>query len=631
MKSQSRTNGWKVALGIFLLAACIVALLSWESKGRPGLSNRSVAPSEKADTKMAVYLKLCKGKTLAGEGKHAEALAIFEEISRTEADSEYGWDADIQAAHSMGFLGQHEKALARCDRIIAHCPLEDEIPKVRLVKADIYSLAGQHDQAIKHLEQLIVEYTDTKSLICEQSLIGMTVVYSRIGQFGLMQAVFERIVNDYPGAEASRRKWAKKAIEVAKKKVRELQKTRIDQFLADKEIHHIDKLDPEITTWTAEDGPYLITQPLVLKSDMTLRISAGTQVRFGIDGVIQVEGRLEVIGTQDKPVELVPLSNDPTKDSWTGIEFTTSNGEASRFSYCRFLGANVAINAKHSRLELDHCIFDRCGRACILASQETQLTMNHCTIMNGYRVGVEGESGAVIQIADCRISGLVSHGVALKEVSDKTSFRRVRIEQCGWDGVLVRGRCSPTIDDCQIIDNGGNGIHALEEASPTVSNSWVENNTKAGIRLKEHWGAALRGNTIIDNRFGGIIAEIRCNGEIIDNHIENNGKAGLLLRLDSAPTLTHNRFIKNKGPGLVIQNSQPKLLRDNQFIDNAEAALRNESVGTIKAAYNWWSLDNESEIAKLIQDKDSNPAWGKVEFKPWLTEPPRTQKDDAEK
>jgi parallel beta-helix repeat protein len=580
---------------------------------------------------LAIYQRLCEGKRLAGEGKHAEALSIFNEIVGAEAGSSYGWDADIQAAHSMGYLGQHKEALARCDRIINDCPLEDEIPKTQLVKADIYSLAGQHDVAIKLLEKIIVENTDVNSLVCEEALVEMTIVYTRTGQFGLVRAVMERIAADYPGDEARRRKWAISKVDFIRKEASKLQKPRIEELLARKGFQKVEKLDGGPITWTAENGPYLVTQPLVIGSDDTLRIESGTQVRFGVLGELQIKGRLEVLGTAEKPVELLPLGDDTTIDSWMGLELTAGkNSGASKLTHCRLVGANIGLNASRGLIELDRCVFDRCGRAGILASRGVGLAVTNCKIVNCYRVGVECESKAVLHMADCQINGLTTYGVKLKEVSDKSSLTRTLIEHCGWDGVFVRGRCSPTIEACQILNNKGSGVRALDGASPTVLNTRIQNNGGAGIQLKERWAAVLRGNTIVSNGNGGVVAEVRCNGEIVGNRLENNGQVGLLLRMDCAPSITNNRFIKNQGPGLLLQNSQPKKLRDNQFISNTGAALRNEGIGSVQAAHNWWNTTSEKEIAQLIQDRRSNPQWGEVNFTPWLSEAPTLSKDNPD-
>jgi len=355
-----------------------------------------------------------------------------------------------------------------------------------------------------------------------------------------------------------------------------------------------------------------------------LRIEAGTRIRFGVLGSLRVEGALEVAGTADQPVNLIPLSDDPTKDWWVGIELAPGEGEGgSRLSHCRVMGAEIGVRAAGGRAEVDHCTFERCGRVSVLAARRGHLTMADCEVVNGYRIGVECEAAAGLQITGGKITGLTTHGVMLKEAAGESFIRGSRIERCGWDGVLVRGTCSPMIEDCRILDNGGNGVCATEGASPAVVNTRVENNAKAGISLQERWEAAIRGSTVGGNRGGGIVAKVRCNGEITDNLIENNGRVGLSLSLDCAPSVTNNRFFKNQGPGLLLQNSQPKALRDNQFIGNAEAALRNEGDGVVQAAHNWWGSTSETEIAKLIQDRSDNPAWGEVEFRPWLSSEPR--------
>ena len=623
MERRRKTRTWLAGLVLLVFAGGLAAFLAWESRGRSGTRRAALSLPDEAVAHMAVYERLCGGKKLAGEGKHAEALAIFEELVRTEGGSDFGWDADIQAAASMGCLGQHEDSLSRLDRIVANCPLEEEVCKARMAKAEVLSLAGEHDAAVRLYNELIKANTNKQPRMCEEALIGMTVVYARTEQPGLVRAALDWLITDYPGAEDTRRRWAQGKVASLRSKTGERQSATIGQLLAEKKATRIDDLGAGISTWTAEGGPYLVVDPLVIQPGAVLRIEAGTVVRFGVSGGLEIAGVLELKGTADGPVSLVPLSDDPSKDWWVGIKLQTDKGQtASRLAYCRVVGAEIGVDISRGRVEMDHCRFDRCGRVSVKAAPGTQLDMSRCEIEGGHRIGVECGRDSHLAMTDCRISDLTTHGVLLEEVADGSFIRRTGIEQCGWDGLLVRGRCSPMIDECKVLGNGGNGVRATEGASPTVLNTRVARNSAAGINLEGRWNAVIRGSTIADNSGGGVVAEVRCNGEIMGNRIEGNESVGMNLRLGCTPTVTHNGFIGNKGVGLLLENSRPETLRNNQFIANSEAALRNEGSATVQAAQNWWGTTSESEIAEMIQDKDSNPDWGEVEFKPWLAAPP---------
>jgi hypothetical protein len=397
----------------------------------------------------------------------------------------------------------------------------------------------------------------------------------------------------------------------------------VDRLGADHRLVEPGTITSGMIRWTAAEGPYLVTEPLTVRPDATLRVEAGTDIRFGVLGGLKIEGGLEVVGEPDKPVRFVPLTDDPTRDWWAGIELAGGDPPATRrLSHCLILGAEVGLRARGGAIRLDHCTLDRCGSATIEILNRAEVEMTACTVTGGYRVGADIGQGSLLRMTDCAITGMTTHGTLLKEVSGDSVVRQTRITKCGWDGVLIRGRCAPMIDNCEIADNGGNGVHGVEQASPEIVNTEIRDNGGVGILLEERWDNVIRANTVAANQGGGVIAKVRCNGEIADNRIERNGQVGLLLELDCAPMVTGNRLRANQGPGLLLRQSRPASLKDNQFVDNEGPSLRNESASEVQAVQNWWGSVDEAKIAASIEDRRVNPEWGAVVFKPWLAEPP---------
>ncbi|HOW72552.1 MAG TPA: right-handed parallel beta-helix repeat-containing protein [Phycisphaerae bacterium] len=601
-----------------------------EGRGEPRDEARSEPQDEpilnmdsQAAAAMAAFRKLCDGKALAGEDKHAEALVVFEEVIRASPGTRYAWDAEIQAASALAGLKRYKEAQARFDRILATCRIEEIEPAAKIAKADALSLAGETESAVKLLEELMVVHAESTPLVCEDTLGTMIEVYKRTGQLGLVRAAMARIIEDYPGTEDFKGRRASRDTAELVEQVARLQQPIVARLVADKEALLVEKLAAGQNTWKAGPVPYLVTKPLTIAPDQTLKIEAGARVRFGVCGGFQVKGALEIAGTADKPVELMPLGDDPTRDWWAGIDLAGADAAGeSRLTGCRIVGADVPLAVRSGKAAVEGCRIDRGGRVSLLVERNAQLTLLRSQIVGGYRQGAECERGAVLRMIDCQIVGLVTGGLILREVSDESTIKDTRIEHCGMDGIWVRGGCRPTIEGCQILGNARHGVFAIEGACPVVLNSRIRGNAAAGVRLKERWMAALRGNIISANCGGGIRAEVRCGGEIADNRIEENVGFGVKLTLDCSPSVTGNILLGNTGPGLLLQNAQPRKLEGNQFVGNSECGLRNEGTGPVQAKGNWWGSDREADVARQIQGRGVNPGWGEVEFRPWLRQAP---------
>jgi hypothetical protein len=616
MALTNRSATWW-SLGVLALVAAGVGLYATRATWLP--SSGAVQLSADTAANFAVFQRLCEGKELAAQKRHQEALAVFDEISAAGGDSSYRWSAELEAAHAMGFLKQHEEALARLDRVIQDCPYADEQGMARLVQADVLSLKGDHAEGLHRLEGMVAEYGPVEPRMAEEALVTMMGIYLRNQQYGKIRGTLARLIHDYPGSEDTRRRAAQRDTDALIDTVCEQQAAQISGWSGRK----VDKLESSDTTWTAAEGPYLVTDTLLVPAGSSLRVEPGTQVRFSAAGRLQVKGRLEVAGAPDQIVEFGPVGDDPNKAFWLGVEIAGgSEAGPSQLSHCVIRGADPGLKVESAQVGLTACTFDRCGAFSVQVSGRARLMLEQGTIVDGHRVGLDAQPGTQVELQGCTLSGLVTAGIILKEVADQTVVRGCRIEKCGAEGLLVRGRCTPVLEKCQISRNAGEGIRSIDGASPNIIDCEVQDNRGAGVRLQDHWAGELRGSLIRDNAEGGISAQAGCKGVIEGNRIENNRTAGLLLRLGCEPTITGNRIASNQGPGLLLQESTPGQLKDNQFLGNLEAALRNEGSNTIDAKGNWWGTTDEASISKLVQDRRLKPEWGEVQVQPWLNAAP---------
>lgn len=623
MAKQGRNliRGVLIVVLVSAVALVLRGRLTGDEEATP--SNTGIEFTDEQEATMAAYQRLCEGKRLAGDDRYAEALKIFDELVKSQAGTRYGWDADIQAAAALGHLGRYEDALARFDRILAECPLEDELPKARLDKADILAMAGRVDQAVEELEAVIAEHTDSNPLHCETALETMARAYHRTEQLALLRASLERVSADYPGAENLKRVWADEQLIKVRNRLVGVQQSRVDALLSRGEARLIETVAAGQSTWRAEGGPILITKPVEIPAGATVTVEAGTEIRFGAEGGLIVKGSLVCKGTENAAVRFLPLSDDPTRDYWMGIRFESDAAAPdSRLEHCLILGADCGLELSNGKVRCDNCMFDRCGRDTIRTNRGTFLTLSRCRILDGYRVGILCLPAARLDMSECEVANLTTHGISLREVSDDCVIRDTRIINCGWDGILIRGRCAPTIRNCRIQDHGRTGITSLDGASPRVLDSTIQNNASTGVLLDQKWDSSLEDNVISGNGMGGVCASVRCGGQLKNNRIEFNQFAGILLSLDCSTAVIGNLVRSNDGPGLWLENSQPSSIEQNAFVGNRPAALRHEGPAAIHAAHNYWGSVTETKISQQIEDQHADAESGRVEFRPWLEQLP---------
>lgn len=111
-------------------------------------------------------------------------------------------------------------------------------------------------------------------------------------------------------------------------------------------------------TWTKANGPYLITGDLTVRSQATLTIEAGTEVRFAATDALNsgenpsgvefiVEGKLLVNGSLVAPVDFHGQNTQGALDNATGIRFTSSAQE-SRINHLNISGLANGVDVRTS-------------------------------------------------------------------------------------------------------------------------------------------------------------------------------------------------------------------------------------------------------------------------------------------
>lgn len=626
---QTAATNWKR----YLIIACVllvaaIATVMWNAMKSP---RQVINLNPQTEVRLAHYQMLSNAKATENRGEHEKALAEFHKVMELEAGSNFGWDATIWAACVKGRMGEFEHSISTLEKIIEECTFKDQVPMARTFKAEIHSLAGDHDIAERQLLELIEDYADRIPRVCARALWELCAVYKRQDRFALSRAALIRVADEFPGTEDSFKKPALANVELLTKSLAKEQTPIIEKMIADENVKRIEGPIEGEAVWSAGDGPYLITENIVISPGAQVRIEAGTVIHCALAGAIEVKGALQVEGTEDHPVKFLTLRDSPDMEWWLGLTIPASpDSPTLNLKHCWLESAAIAVRADAGQIDMEHCIIDRCGKA-LLASRDSKIRMVKCRISSPGSIPISCRARPELHLVDCHIQDVKMDGVFLQDVDSKSTISGTTIESCFGNAILLRGESKALIERCTLQDNRLYGVRSMDGALPTVMNSTIKNNSAGGILLQQRWDGVVSGNTILGNGGNGVQVDTRCRGRFEDNLIQDNGGAGLNFRLACEPSITGNRFVGNKDTGLLfVSDSLPKVLRNNQFAGNEQSALRNESSSAVNAADNWWGSTDPQEIAEMIHDQSDDANWGEVIFEPFLTTPPESAATQAQ-
>jgi hypothetical protein len=130
------------------------------------------------------------------------------------------------------------------------------------------------------------------------------------------------------------------------------------------------------TTWSPQEGPYIITGELNIPSGVSLTILPGTSVFFDPDAKMTINGRLIAEGSQ---YELIRFTRTPgTNGAWGGLQFADTMQD-NRFSYAVIeygRNDNGMVNLENSNLLLDHVTLDNTTLQRIISKNSSLIVRN---------------------------------------------------------------------------------------------------------------------------------------------------------------------------------------------------------------------------------------------------------------
>jgi len=262
----------------------------------------------------------------------------------------------------------------------------------------------------------------------------------------------------------------------------------------------------EDTRW---NGVILAEGMVTVAEQASLTIMPGTVVRFGADSGILVLGRIVVKGTAEQPIVLASKYSEPAAADWYGIVLT-GTAKKNIFEHVQMQGAEAAIYARSSSLELKHLQIEKSAVAIKLADSIAylkDLEIAHCSSgLSAVKSEVDLETVAVKggeTALSLTASSLTATGLKISNSSQSAltaEKSQLKIEKSVFSGNLAGALligCEGKVSNSRFVTNADTAVTLCGSLLKFSSNLVTGN--KIGVQLVDNlasiWGNSIYANT----------------------------------------------------------------------------------------------------------------------------------------
>ncbi|MFC3476560.1 right-handed parallel beta-helix repeat-containing protein [Halobacterium litoreum] len=324
----------------------------------------------------------------------------------------------------------------------------------------------------------------------------------------------------------------------------------------------------EDTTWSADDGPYFVTDDVTVARGATLTVEPGTTVNVGGEVTLTVRGSLHAAGTAASPVAFTTAKPNPGPGTWDAIRYEGGADSTLRL-------ANTTVEYGVTGVEV--------------ASSQGRVVVDDATIRAHVRTGVETvgvDAVPSIRVTDSRFADIGYAGVLVRaagtnpyvESARGVAVRDTAFERTGRHGVAVwarqirgvavaggsvtgvaesgvvldtsraatqpsaatdRGLSNVAVRGVSVTGVGGDGVHVTggELDDVAVSGNQIRDVDGAGVNVSRALDvddSRIAGNVVENARTGVSVAVSKPSGAlqdfsltVADNELRGNDRDGL--------------------------------------------------------------------------------------------------------
>lgn len=199
------------------------------------------------------------------------------------------------------------------------------------------------------------------------------------------------------------------------------------------------------------------------------------------------------------------------------------------------------------------------------------LLLEDCTVESGAQaaVGAHGEQ-ARPTLRRCRLQG-EAQGLRVEQKAEAT------LEECslvnnGGNGAFVSGGTA-NLRACRVADNGAQGLVFKEGAQALIDDCNITGNKAQGVLIESASEPVLRTTRVFRNTLAGVEVSLAGKGLLQDCDVYENSGAGLVVRQKGTITARNSKFRANQAEGVVCVDSGSARVEDGIILDNGAVAI----------------------------------------------------------
>lgn len=334
--------------------------------------------------------------------------------------------------------------------------------------------------------------------------------------------------------------------------------------------------------WTEANSPYIVSGTIEVTKGATLRIEAGTEIKFATSSKILVNGELQVLGTPENPVVMTSASSQPKSGDWDGIEFTDKSTNA-KVAGGEYVSGSIIKNAiiKFSK-----------GVVCDDASP---YIANSQFSLNTVGLDVKGDNYSA--------GGLVLDASA---ASQNASLVPIYVKGNTFSDNGLGLRISRNNGRNYIATPAGYSYLGARKVTAYVKDNTINSNS-SGLEIINGDNNVVVGNSIKYNFTTGVKVGESSRGNLLSRNTINNNNLG--LDIASANSLVLQNSIKNNFQIGVKMTAKPTAFTLNNIHNNQSYNLDNR-VYNLEAASNYWGSSDPTVIEAGFWIKGDSTATG---------------------
>ncbi len=375
----------------------------------------------------------------------------------------------------------------------------------------------------------------------------------------------------------------------------------------------------EDAVWT-KDHIYIVVSDLRIIQNVTLTIEPGVQIKVNQGrGIFVIKGNLLADGTlEDGSVDSIHFNANYTERDqrwkWKGLIFISiSEAQNNILSY---------VSIKDAEVGLDIYVSDH-------------FAVKNTSILNSQQLGIRISNSHSITIEQCRLlhnyDG-IEMNVSNGDTTSGNLIHRCVLKNENHNIYMFKnstGCLKENLISNNLIEGGNNGIWidnggGISKGSNTIrQNIIIDNGNGAGYGLL----LSLDSLEVTSNIFwkNNIAIQLESNTEgcrITNNNLYENNRSIILTPGSSYNVITDNTFTKSLFTDFEMGEQEGTNFRHNNLVTDTgqKNIIHNLTPNDVSIDSNFWHTQNDTVIQNLIWDYHDSPAFGRMNFIPFLAD-----------